>query len=138
MLRLIAMLSLLASLFGLGLPVNAAAKALAVPEAVLTFANREIVVLRTSVQGVSPEQRVKRISERLSRLDEKTLAEPLVRSPTEMDHQTGVMFSIGGRSIFVLFETDLDNESKLGLPQRKSNEAAPFCSRGSRSPCWRQ
>ena len=115
MLRLIAMLSLLASLFGLGLPVNAAAKALAVPEAVLTFANREIVVLRTSVQGVSPEQRVKRISERLSRLDEKTLAEPLVRSPTEMDHQTGVMFSIGGRSIFVLFETDLDNESKLGL-----------------------
>lgn len=115
MLRLIALLSFLASLLGVGFPACAAGKVLAVPEAVLTFANREIVVLRTSVQGASPEQRVKRISERLDRLDEKELAQPLVRSPTEMDHQTGVLFSIAGQSIFVLFEADLDEESRLGL-----------------------
>ena len=42
-------------LLSVALSLNAQAKALAVPEAVVSFANREIAVLRTSVQGATPE-----------------------------------------------------------------------------------
>ena len=102
-------------LLSVALSLNAQAKALAVPEAVVIFANREIAVLRTSVQGATPEVRVRRIEERLRLLEEKDLAKPLVRSPTEVEHQKGELFSIGDRAIFVLFETDLDEEAKLSL-----------------------
>ena len=99
----------------MALSLNAQAKALAVPEAVVSFANREIAVLRASVQGATPEVRVRRIEERLRLLEEKDLAKPLQRSPTEVEHQNGVLFSIGDRAIFILFEADLDEEAKLSL-----------------------
>ena len=124
--RLIALLGQLVFLLGMSLPVNAQAKALAVPEAVVNFANREIVVLRTSVQGATPEVRVRRIEERLRSLEEKDLAKPLVRSPTEMEHQKGELFSIGDRAIFVLFEADLDNEAKLSLDAAADQVEARF------------
>jgi len=113
--RLIALLWKAVILLGMSLPVNALANALAVPEAVVSFSNREIVVLRSSVQGISPELRAKRIEERLRSLEEKELVKPLVRSQAVVDHQAGVLFTIADRAIFVLYEADLDKESKLDL-----------------------
>ncbi len=115
MVRLILLLCQVALFLGISMPVNALAKSPAVPEAMLSFANRDIVVLRTSVQGATPEVRVKRIQERLRLLDEKELDKPLVRSSAVIDHHTGELFSIGGRAIFVLLEADLDEEAKLSL-----------------------
>ena len=113
--RLIALICKAIFLLSVALSLNAQAKALAVPEAVVSFANREITVLRTSVQGATPEMRVRRIEERLRSLEEEDLAKPLVRSRTVLDHQTGELFSIGDRAIFILFEADLDEEAKLSL-----------------------
>jgi hypothetical protein len=73
-----------------------------VPEATLTFANREIVVLRNTVQGATPEIRSQRISERLRQLDDRDLAKPLTRSEVVLDQQKGIIFFIGDRQIFVL------------------------------------
>ncbi|HSG21988.1 MAG TPA: mechanosensitive ion channel domain-containing protein, partial [Azonexus sp.] len=113
--RLIGLLWTVVMLLGMVLPLNVQAKPQEAPEAVLSYANREIVVLRSSVQGATPEHRVKRIEERLRSLEDKDLGEPLVRSRTVVEHQTGELFSIGDRPIFVLFEADLDHEAKLSL-----------------------
>ncbi len=113
--RLIALLRNLLLLLVCALPWSVHAKAPATPEATLSFANREIVVLRTTVQGATPETRVKRISERLRVLDDRDLAKPLSRGQIVIDHQKGIVFTIGDRAIFVLYEGDLDAEAKLAL-----------------------
>lgn len=115
MLRLLALTSFFVALFGILPPAFAAGKALVVPEATLVFANREIVVLRTSIQGLTPEMRVKRVDERLQRLDDRDLAKPVTRSKVNVDHQDGILFMIGDRSIFGFYEGDLDGESRLKL-----------------------
>ena len=113
--RLIAIVLFLVAFLGIGASGFAAAKGIVVPEASLIFANREIVVLRTSVQGATPEMRAKRIGERLQQLDDQALAKPLTQGKVTIENKNGVLFSIGDRSIFVLYEADLDNESRLKL-----------------------
>ena len=110
--RLIALLCNLLLLLVCSVSLTAQAK---VPEATLTFANREIVVLRNTVQGATPEIRSQRISERLRQLDDRDLAKPLTRSEVVIDQQKGIIFSIGDRQIFVLYEADLDREEKIKL-----------------------
>lgn len=89
----------------------------AVPEAVVTFANRDIVTLRTSAQGATPELRSKRISDRLRQLDDADLAKPLSRTNVTVDGRKGQVFLIGDRQIFILYEADLDADEKLNLDE---------------------
>lgn len=94
------------------------AKELAAPEAAVTFANREIVTLRASVQGMTPAVRVRRFDERLRQLSEADLSQPIVRNHLVLDGRKGIVFNIGDRMLFALYEADLDPE------QDKSLEAA--------------
>ena len=87
------------------------------PEAVLIVANREIATLRFTVQGATPEFRVKRIQERLRPLGEQDLSKPITRSNLTLDGIKGVVFYIGERNIFVLYEGDLDPGDKVGLEE---------------------
>ncbi len=91
------------------------AKAETVPEAVLTVANRDITALRMTAVGASPELRVKRIQERIRQLGENELSKPITRSHLIIEGQKGVVFSIGERTIFILYEADLDPEEKINL-----------------------
>lgn len=91
------------------------AKEPAAPEAVLSFANREIVTLRATVQGATPGNRVRRIEERLRALGEADLAQPVSRSQVVLDGRKGIIFSLGDRMLFGLYEADLDEEQRLGL-----------------------
>ena len=56
------------------------AKGEAIPEAVLSIANRDIATLRMTTAGASPELRVKRIHERIRQIDERELSKPITRS----------------------------------------------------------
>lgn len=105
------------AVLGLALVLPGSVQALqpAVPEAVVTYANREIVTLRSTVQGAVPNVRASRVEERLSLLRQEDLALPIERTPVVLDHQKGVLFSIAGRALFVLYEADLDHESRLEL-----------------------
>jgi small-conductance mechanosensitive channel len=87
----------------------------AAPEAVLSFANREIVTLRATVQGATPEMRVKRIGERLRLMTEEELALPLEHKDASLDGRKGKVFGIGGQLIFVLYQADLDEEQGSDL-----------------------
>ena len=91
------------------------AKEPAAPEAVLSFANREIVTLRATVQGMTPEKRVRRIEERLRALGEADLAQPIGRNQVVLDGRKGIVFSLGDRMLFGLYEADLDEEQRLSL-----------------------
>ena len=94
------------------------AKAPAVPEAVLTFANREIVTLRSSGTSNSPEVRVARISERLRQLNQVDLDKPVSKTFVTVDEKKGYLFLIGDRQIFVFYEGDADRESRQTLEQQ--------------------
>nr|MBL8412396.1 mechanosensitive ion channel [Dechloromonas sp.] len=87
----------------------------AAPEAVLTFANREIVTLRATVQGATPEMRVKRIGERLRLMTEEELSHPLEHKDMALDGVKGKVFGVGGQLIFVLYQGDLDEEQGKDL-----------------------
>ena len=91
------------------------AKEPAAPEAVLKFANREIVTLRATVQGLTPENRVKRIDERLRALGEADLEQPVSRNHVVLEGRKGIIFSLGDRMLFGLYEADLDEEQRLSL-----------------------
>jgi len=82
----------------------------AAAEAVLSFANREIVTLRATVQGATPEMRVKRIGERLRSMSQEELALPLEHKEMSLDGRKGKVFGIGGQLLFVLYQGDLDEE----------------------------
>ena len=93
------------------------AKGEASPEAMLTIANRDIVMLRATAQGASPEMRTRRIHERLRQMDERDLTAPMSRAHLTIDNRRGVVFYIGDRNIFVLYEGDLDEGEKRSLDQ---------------------
>ncbi|WP_153146095.1 mechanosensitive ion channel family protein [Dechloromonas sp. H13] len=102
------------------------AKEAAAPEAVLTIANRDIATLRMTALGGSPELRVRRIHERLRQLDENELSKPITRSHLTIEGQKGVVYSIGERNIFVLYEGDLDPEEKMGLEETSQQVGKRF------------
>ena len=93
------------------------AKGEANPEAMLTIANREIAPLRTTVQGASPEARVKVINERVRQMSERELAAPIKRLHLVVENRKGVAFYIGDRLAFVLYESELDEGEKRSLDE---------------------
>jgi small-conductance mechanosensitive channel len=105
---------------------TALAKAETVPEAVLTVANRDIATLRMTTLGAPPELRVKRIHERLRQLDERELSKPITRSNLTIEGNKGVVYSIGERTIFILYEADLDPEEKIGLDEASQQVGKRF------------
>lgn len=103
-----------------------AAPATTAPEAVFTFANREIATLRATLPGGTPETRVKRINERLRALDERDLEQALTHNELVLEGRKGRIFSIGDRPIFVLYEADLDPEQRLSLEEAAKRVEAAF------------
>ena len=93
------------------------AKVEAAPEAVLTVANRDITTLRATIQGSTPELRVKRIGERIRDLDQRSMAEPVKRVHLAIENAKGIVFFIGDRQIFVLYQADLDEGETRTLDQ---------------------
>ena len=69
--------------------------------ATVEFANRPIVTLRATVQGLGPIGRAARVEERLRNLSDEDLASPLIQSSISLDNQDGVLFTIRNRTIFV-------------------------------------
>ena len=105
---------------------TALAKAETVPEAVLTVANRDIATLRMTMLGAAPELRVKRAHERLRQMDERDLSKPITRSHLTIEGNKGVAYSIGERTIFILYEADLDPEEKIGLEEASQQVGKRF------------
>jgi small-conductance mechanosensitive channel len=108
------LLAFLAAAF-VALPLYA--KAEVVPEVMLTIANRDIVTLRTTVQGASPEVRVRQINERVRLLSERELTAPIKALRLVIENRKGVAFYIGDRLVFVLYESDLDEGEKRSLDE---------------------
>ncbi|RIX45029.1 MAG: mechanosensitive ion channel family protein [Rhodocyclales bacterium GT-UBC] len=108
------------------LALAAEAREPAVPEAVFRLANREVVVLRTTIQGATPEIRVRRIEERLRQMSEADLAQPLSRAPLVLDGRKGVVFNLGDRMMFIVYESDLDEELRQGLDEAAAAVEARF------------
>lgn len=106
-------LFLLSALFALPL----LAKGEPSPEAMLVIANRDIVTLRTTVQGATPEMRVRKISEGIRQLSERELAAPIKRLHLVVENRKGVAFYIGDRLAFVLYEAELDEGEKRSLDE---------------------
>lgn len=102
------------------------AKSEAPQEAVLSIANRDIATLRVTAIGAPPELRVKRIHERLRQMDESELSKPITRMHLTIDGQKGIAYSIGERTIFILYEADLDPEEKLGLEEASEQVGKRF------------
>ena len=110
-------LRVLIAVLGLITVFSVQARDPAVPEAVLTFANRDIVTLRATALGSTPEVRARRIHERLRQLDDAELAKPFGKASVTVDGRKGIVFTIGDRNIFILYEADLDSEEKLSLDE---------------------
>lgn len=110
----------------MALALAAQAREPATPEAVFSLANREIVTLRTTIQGATPEVRVRRIEERLRQMSERDLAQPLSRAHLVLEGRKGAVFNIGDRMMFILYESDLDEEERLGLDETAAQVEARF------------
>jgi small-conductance mechanosensitive channel len=104
----------------------ALAKAEMLPEAMLTVANRDIATLRMTTLGAAPELRVKRAQERLRQMDERELSKPITLSRLTIEENKGVAYSIGERTIFILYEADLDPEEKIGLEEASQQVGKRF------------
>lgn len=115
--RLAGYLRVLIIVCGLTTFLGVQARDLAVPEAVLTFANRDIVTLRAPAQGATPEVRARRIHERLRQLDDVDLAKPVSKAHVTVEGRKGMVFTIGDRHLFVLYEADLDSEGTQTLEE---------------------
>ncbi|MBP5997953.1 MAG: mechanosensitive ion channel family protein [Azonexus sp.] len=102
------------------------AKGPAPKEAVLTIANRDIATLRMTALGAPPELRVRRIQERIRQLGESDLSKPITRSHMTIEGNKGVAYSIGERTIFFLYEADLDPEEKLDLEEASQQVGKRF------------
>jgi small-conductance mechanosensitive channel len=82
------------------------------PPATLRLANREIVVLRTTFQGLTPEERVDRVRERVRKFTPETIAEPIRALPITVAESKGVQFVIGDALLFPVLEGDVDPETR--------------------------
>ena len=82
------------------------------PPAVLRLANREIVVLRTTFRGLTPEERVQRVHERVRKFTPETIAEPIRALPITLAEGKGVQFVIGDALLFPVLEGDVDPETR--------------------------
>jgi small-conductance mechanosensitive channel len=77
-------------------------------EAALVFANREVVVLRATVAGMTPRERVVAARERLSGLDDAGLVRPVSTGRIKLDGERAIPVTVGGLPVFAIVDGDLD------------------------------
>ncbi len=113
---------LLSSLIGVS-PLWAADSPLA-KEATLEFNFRPIFTFRGIYAGATPEVRAKRAHERLSRLTQNQMTQPIERVPGVIDGVAGMALRSGDIILFTVLASDLDPEEKLTLEQATDRAAS--------------
>jgi small-conductance mechanosensitive channel len=81
----------------------------------LRVLNRDVVVFRARVGGLTPKQRVQRTLQRLHELSPAQIDAPLSAVPTTVGNAKGRTLMVGDRPLFSLVEADLDEEEKQSL-----------------------
>lgn len=72
------------------------------------FANRDIVTLRASILGQSPQDRLKNITERLNKLSGDALLQPLQSEPFSFHDKHGMVINTHqGHPLLVIFSEDI-------------------------------
>lgn len=84
-------------------------------DAALSYVNREIVVLRAEVAGMTPRERVLDARARLADLDPGAPALPVSTARIVLDGQDAVVLAAGGTPVFALVRADLDPLAALDL-----------------------
>lgn len=87
----------------------------AVSSDTVTYANRDIVTLRATTQGVDAHVRASRIEGRLRRLSDDDLVNPLTVNELKVDGIVARLFVLGDKALFVLMPGDLDPDSDVTL-----------------------
>ena len=83
--------------------------------ATLTFWNRPIVVLRATVRGVTPAERVERAALRIEQLPEHIRPESIQVTPATIGLVTGSAIVAGNSILFGVFPEDVDAEEAAGV-----------------------
>ncbi len=96
-------------------PVRAATQENADEPAMLRVLNRDVVMLRAHVSGLTPQQRVQNTVLRLRALPPTAIDEPLGALPTTVGDAKGMTLVVGERPLFALVEGDLDPEGRQNL-----------------------
>jgi small-conductance mechanosensitive channel len=82
------------------------------PEATLRLLNRDIVTLRASLAGASPQARVDRARARMREVTDADLDRKLETIAFTMGDAKGVQFTLGDAVLFSVLEADVDAEAK--------------------------
>ncbi len=83
--------------------------------AAVRLLNRDVVVLRARVGGLTPQQRVQRTQQRVRELPRTAIDQPLSAVPATFGNLQGVTIVVGERPLFSLVDADVDPESKEDL-----------------------
>jgi small-conductance mechanosensitive channel len=94
-------------------PDDAAAEAAG--PATLRLLNRDIVTLRATVAGASPQRRVEQARERIRQLPDSAMDQPLQVLPFELGKLHGRQFLLGDANLFALYDTDLEPDGRRDL-----------------------
>ena len=81
----------------------------------LRIINRDVVLLRARVGGLTPQQRVQRTQQRLRELPPSAIDQPLGALPSSFGSTEGVTIVVGERPLFSLVPADVEPESKQDL-----------------------
>lgn len=79
--------------------------------ATLRLVNREVVTMRATVAGATPEVRVNRARERIRALPETAIDLPIKTVPTSLGDVKGAYFMLGDHVLFGVLEADVDHEA---------------------------
>lgn len=90
-------------------PVQAAEP---VESATLRWLQRDIVTLRATLAGASPQARVERARDRLEALPASVMDQPVQALPFSLGDASGVQFLIGDRLLFSFLVDDIDPEAR--------------------------
>jgi small-conductance mechanosensitive channel len=90
--------------------VLAAAAAETAPPATLWILNRDIVTLRATVLGMTPQQRVENIQQRLRELTPGEIDAPIELAHIQLGDLSGIQIQLGGRPLLAISGGDVDAE----------------------------
>jgi small-conductance mechanosensitive channel len=81
----------------------------------LRLLNRDVVVLRARVGGLTPKQRVQRTLQRIRDIPPEQIDAPLTAVPTTIGNAKGRTVMLGERPLFSLVDADLDEDERQTL-----------------------
>ena len=97
-------------------PASAAEATGPVPDATLRYMNRDIVVLRSDLAGVSPQQRVDRAKRRIEEAEARGLARDTSVLPVSLGTQQGLGIFSGDLLLFTVLPDDVNPEDQRDMP----------------------